>query len=301
VHAPSTPPPTGLERGQPVAQCPNCSAAIAPDQRYCLRCGQRLSAPRVDFHTALGLRSAAPPPPPRRSGWDQRAPLITLATVAAVLLALGVGVVIGRGNRPSTSSSKPTVVTVAGAPGAQASAAAAPASTAPSAGSAVSVTSISEDWPAGKSGWTVELSSLDKRGAQASDVQAAKSAATRNGARNVGVLDGDRHSGTPTGKYVIYSGQFTSQKQAEAAQKRLAKDFPGALVLHVTPKGPGAAGNPASTGQQSAQVSQISHLSGNAYEQASKKLPSQLGTGGTPPPKDNKAPGAGGTATCIGC
>jgi hypothetical protein len=156
-----------------------------------------------------------------------------------------------------------------------------------------------DDWPAAASGWTVELSSLDKTGASAAAATAAESAARAKGASAVGVLDGDKHAGTPTGKYVIYSGRFSSRAQATAAQRKLTKRFPGALVLHVTPTSSSA--NVASTAG-STQASHLQHLSGAAYSKASAKLPSTLGSGGAPPPKDNKTPGgSSGGGTCIGC
>jgi hypothetical protein len=288
-----TSPASGPELSQSGARCPTCSAVLASDQRYCLRCGRRLGEPRVDFQHALGLRAPPPPPPARRTGWDQRAPLITLLGVAAILLALGVGIVLGRGQTPSTGTGRTTTTIVSVSGGA-----AAPTATAPSA-TAQNVASISEDWPAGASGWTVELSSLPKSSAQSSDVLAAKSAASGKGAKDVGALDGDKHGGTPTGTYVIYAGRFASAKLADAELAKLNKTFPGALVLHVTPKGTKAAGG--STSNASAALGSTQHLSGSAYVQASKKLPAQIGTGGTPPKKDNKTPGAGSSATCIGC
>ncbi len=227
------PPPTfDPERQGPISNCQQCGAALAPDQRYCLSCGRRLSAPRVDYRGALGLGAGpagAPAPAPHR---DTRGPLLLLGGIATILLALGVGIVIGRGNGPAAGSSKPTVVTVAGATAAPATGAAATGSSAATAASSGSVT---DEWPASASGWTVELSSL-VTSANASDVSAAKSAATAKGATAVGVLNGDQHGGTPASRYVIYSGRFTSKRQAQAARAKLTKDFPGALVLHVTPK-----------------------------------------------------------------
>ncbi len=35
------------------ASCPNCSAALAPDQRYCLACGQPVSSVRLAFLDVL--------------------------------------------------------------------------------------------------------------------------------------------------------------------------------------------------------------------------------------------------------
>jgi hypothetical protein len=294
-----TPPPPGI--GDPTPRCPNCGAALARDQRYCLNCGQRLTEPRVDFHQALGLQPSTPPPPPRKTSWTDRGAVLTLVAIAAIVVALGVGIVIGRGKGGSNTAGRPTVVTVAGG------GAAAPTNT-PAASTGTETAAVKDDWPSGKSGWTVEVSSLPKSGTTLADVTAAKSAASAKGATSVGVLDGDQHSGTPTGKYVIYSGDFTSKKDAQAAQAKLKKKFPGALVLHVQPSGSGGGGSSATNNNApssgSAGLSQVQaeqHLSGRAYEKASAKLPSEVGTGGKPPPVDHKKAGGGTSATCIGC
>jgi hypothetical protein len=266
-----------------------------------------VTEPRVDYRHALGLEPAASAPPrradhqapgaapPRGTGSDQRTGLIVLAGIAATVLALGVGIVIGRGERPQAPAVKVTVA--GGTAGAPSTAVAAPAvqSATPVAAAALP----SDDWPADASGWTVELSAFGKAGASAAAVTAAESAARAKGASAVGVLDGDRHAGTPTGRYVIYSGRFSSQAQAAAAQRKLARGFPGALVLRVTPRSSGA--NVASN-SAAAQASHLHSLSGSAYSKASAKLPSTVGSSGTPPPKDNRTPGGGsGGGTCIGC
>jgi hypothetical protein len=170
---------------------------------------------------------------------------------------------------------------------------------------------VTDAWPAGGSGWTVELSSLDNATAGASDVKAAETAATAKGAKSVGVLNGDQHSGTPTGKYVIYSGRFSSRSQAQASVHSLAGPFPGALVLHVTPKGSGSHSNAGSSSgggsnqtagsAGAAQAQSLHKLSGSAYTKASQKLPPSVGTGGAPPPADNKKAGGGTSGSCIGC
>ncbi len=307
MSTPATPTSFDPPRDRPASNCPQCGAALAADQRYCLSCGRRLTEPRVDYRGALALGGdpggSTPGPAPHR---DTRGPVLLLGGIATILLALGVGIVIGRGNGSSTSAAKPTVVTVAG--GTAAPAAAAGASTAtdgPATGAAGPVT---DQWPASASGWTVELSSLDNSTAHATDVTAAETAATSKGAKAVGVLNGDQHSGTPTGKYVIYAGRFTSKRQAQAARARLVKNFPGALVLHVAPQGSGSAAQasapntgPASGSAGASQASSEQHLGGSAYEKASSKLPSSVGTGGAPPPTDKKKAGDGSSGSCIGC
>ncbi len=124
----------------------------------------------------------------------------------------------------------------------------------------------------------MELSSLAKSSAAASDVNVAKTAAAAKGANDVGVLDGDGHSGTPTGKYVIYSGDFSSKKDAATAQAKLNKNFPGALVLHVQPKGAGGASGananaPASGSAGLRQVQAEQHLSGQGVREGLGEAP----------------------------
>ena len=285
--------------------CPTCNAALASDQRYCLNCGHRLTPPRVDFEHSLGLGPApAAPVQTKTSRWERSGPLPTLMALGAVLLALGVGIVIGRGNG-SAMQAKPQVVTVAGG-------------AAPTSGTAAStaqpVGAVSDDWPSGTSGYTIELGTIAKAGATAATVATAKSNASGKGASAVGALDGDAHGGTPTGTYVIYSGDYSSKKQAMTAAAKLKKSFPGALVLHVTPSGSGSGGggNGSSGGSKSgggggtnagtSAASSLKNKSGNAYVKASAKLPSTVGTGSGPPPKkDNKKAGGGTAATCIGC
>jgi hypothetical protein len=99
---------------------------MAPDQRYCLECGER--------RTGGGLRDALPrtqagaPPVTRTRERTRLSPSSSLiAGIATLLLAMGVGVLIGRsGDNGGGHASTPQVVTVsAGAPAAGAGGAAA--------------------------------------------------------------------------------------------------------------------------------------------------------------------------------
>jgi hypothetical protein len=103
---------------QSASQCPSCGATLLDDQRYCLECGQRRGDPRLPFMDAVVLMEAVkrprvpPPPPPKkkRAGISPNAALI--AGVGTLLLALGIGVLIGRsGNRtPAATSQAPIVI-----------------------------------------------------------------------------------------------------------------------------------------------------------------------------------------------
>jgi hypothetical protein len=110
--------------------CPNCSASLAPDQRYCLACGHRRGDPRLPFmdavvfmesskHQPQPQSAAAPAPPPdRRPFMSANASLV--AGVATLVLAIGVGVLIGRSGDSGSSSAAapaPQIIRVGGGEG----------------------------------------------------------------------------------------------------------------------------------------------------------------------------------------
>lgn len=92
---------------------------MAADQRYCLDCGQRRGDPRLPFMDAVvlmdtvvkGTRSAAPPPPPKKTR-RMSANATLIAGIGTLLLALGVGVLIGRSGEHSGSTAGTTPVVV---------------------------------------------------------------------------------------------------------------------------------------------------------------------------------------------
>jgi hypothetical protein len=102
-------------------RCPNCGAQMAIDQRYCIVCGERRSG--GGLRDALPRSPAAAPAPPSRKRAAMSPSTSLIAGVATLLLALGVGVLIGRaGDHGATAkSSTPQVVTVAASPAANTS------------------------------------------------------------------------------------------------------------------------------------------------------------------------------------
>ena len=132
--------------GEPNAPCRSCGSPLAADQRYCLHCGARRAEARLPFldilaqqaspgagPAAAGRGPAAPPP----GIWLGRmsANAAAVAGVACLLLALGVGVLIGGlGQDGSTASATPQVISVgSAAPASAPVAAAAPSTAAPAA------------------------------------------------------------------------------------------------------------------------------------------------------------------------
>jgi hypothetical protein len=88
--------------------CANCGAPLASDQRYCVNCGERRGKPRFSLaeqheepvqEVVTKRSSSASPRRPRTS-----AGFNLIAGVATLLLAMGVGVLIGHSNSQSNST-----------------------------------------------------------------------------------------------------------------------------------------------------------------------------------------------------
>jgi len=109
--------------------CPSCGAPMAADQRYCLECGRRRGDPRLPFMDAVvfmdtlrqpAVTSVGPQAPSERRA-RVSAGTSLVAGVATLVLAIGVGVLIGRGGDGSSApvaNATPQVIRVEGAGGA---------------------------------------------------------------------------------------------------------------------------------------------------------------------------------------
>jgi len=102
--------------------CAACGAPLAADQRYCLACGARRADARLPFRDIL----AAPGdrPPPTGPGSDaasapdsgRSGTIAALAGLGVVLLALGMGVLIGQaGKSDQAAQTTPQVINLGGA------------------------------------------------------------------------------------------------------------------------------------------------------------------------------------------
>lgn len=125
------------------SQCAVCGATLAPDQRYCVECGERRGPgrfPAADGLTSRPREAQLESVPVRRSRMSVNNTLI--AGIGTLLLAMGIGVLIGRsGNSAPSKNPAVQVVTVQGG-GAGAAASTAPgATTTPSAGGGSASTS----------------------------------------------------------------------------------------------------------------------------------------------------------------
>ena len=201
-----------------------------------------------------------------------------LAGIGVLLLAMGVGVLIGRSGSSSGKAPAPQVINVGGGP------------TAPGGEEA-----LVGDWPASKKGWTVELQTLPAS-STASAVESAKSAASGKGATSVGVLKAEEFPSVGGEGFVVYSGEYGKKAEAEKALGSLKKDFPSAKVVEVSggaespsaaggsskaggggakPKTPSSLSKPAGAGT----IGNHGHTSGKKYVEESAKLPNVVSTG----------------------
>jgi hypothetical protein len=276
--------------------CASCGAPLAGDQRYCLQCGERtvppssvlLAGPPSQAAAAPSSASLVPPgfPPPgvtgAQDGGERRGNAMTIiAGVGVLLLAMGVGVLIGRSSAPKSNSPVSPVINLATAPASTGSPVAAEAA-------------FASDWPAGKSGYTVQLQTLPSSGTQLSAVEAAKSAATAKGATSVGALKSEEFTSLAAGSYIVYSGVYSKQGEASKALKGLKKEFPSASVIHVstgaaksspgstpgtTPAAKSGAGSSESHPAPPSVAEELHKTKGKSYEEKSKNLPDVVSTG----------------------
>jgi len=109
-------------------QCDVCAADLAPDQRYCVECGTRRGKPRFALQPA-GRDEAAVE---RQAGAARLSTMAVIAGIVTVLLALGVGFLIGK----SASKASPVhVVLTTGAATPTSTSSGGTGSTSPSSGS----------------------------------------------------------------------------------------------------------------------------------------------------------------------
>lgn len=292
--------------GQPGDGCPSCGAPLASDQRYCLECGYRRAASRVPYAELLTGRDAgdvlptadAPAPPPEdKPRFSPQLIAGITGGAAALLLGLGmlVGFFFGGGNDPAPVAQpvaqKAPVINITNTGG----------------GGETAEAEFTEDWPAGESGWTVQLETLSKSDSDVAAVDAAKSDAESKGASDVGALDSDGYTTLKPGNYVVYSGVFTgkgAKGKAQSALKKLKKDFPDAKVVEVASADEafGVAGELPEEKVETVDDSALQDLessTGLEQQKKSAQLPDTLGTGGEAPEEDNKEPGGGSGGETI--
>ncbi len=188
-------------------ECPHCGAERAPDQAFCVECGYAL--PPTRGRLAVWRRRWI-----ARFGWypgDWIWP--ALLTLVLAIAGAAVAIVVSR-DRDSSSAG---VFTALSHIPVQQPVVAAPATTAAGTLPVTAPTSAAgqQAWPAGETGWTLVLVSYPKTAGRPAALATAAKAAKK--LPEVGVLDSSLYPSLQPGYFVIFSGIYASQAEANAA------------------------------------------------------------------------------------
>lgn len=211
--------------------CPRCGAPHDAEQEYCVECGYRLGPP-------TGARGTL------AAGWRSRLFLAFLVavggTVAAIVLGnAGAGnetIVATEGGPPHLPTTSPVTTTVA-LPNVPAGTPTGPPATPtqpPPATRTPPATGALTTWPGARSGFTVIVESVPRSAGRSLALARAREA-SRAGLTQVGVIDSGSYSSLHPGYYVVFSGIYSSQSEAEGARDAAsAKGFGSAYTKAIT-------------------------------------------------------------------
>jgi hypothetical protein len=225
--------------------CPRCGAPHTPDQEYCLECGLRLGGSPTfvrRLETAWRERFSFYP-----GDWMWPALLGLVIAVAgataAILLGASngsngstlVGTGPGSAHMPTTAPVTATVVL----PTVPSNTPTATSVTVPTTPPPATTTTTPRtpggliNWPASRNGFTVVLESIPTSAGRSFAVARAQ-AASRSGLPQVGVLNSGGFSSLHPGYYVVFSGVYGSQSQADQARLTAsAKGYPAAYAREI--------------------------------------------------------------------
>jgi len=224
-------PPTETETDTALARatCPHCGAPHAPSQEYCLECGGRLPGGGVVASLATGWR--------RRFRWypgDWIWPAIVSLLVAVIATAVVVAATWSSGGGSTIVATGPASTATTTTPAEPTGATTIPEPAQPPPPPPPPPNGLIA-WPAGRNGFTVVLESIPAGGSGRALAVARARAASTAGLPGVGVLDSSRFSSLHPGYYVVFSGVYDSDAQAEQARTAAsARGFQAAYVRQIT-------------------------------------------------------------------
>lgn len=227
MSLPEGPIPGGVATPPRVRTCPRCGHPLARGQEWCLRCG-----------AAATTRIAAAPT------W--RGPLAAMVGVGLLALAALALAFFALADDDPTSTPvvapTPAPATPTPAPGEPTPATGTPTpspepseATPTPAGTetpAPGATGEPASWPAGRDAWTIVMHATVNRDAAVRRAQRL----TAEGVV-VGVLDSDEFRALERDRYIVFSGQYDSAREATQAQRALGSAAPAnAFVRRITPR-----------------------------------------------------------------
>ena len=214
MTAVETPPPAEAPEAR---RCPRCGSELTTQQEGCLNCGADVSS-----------TIAAPP------SW--RGPIALVAALLAIAALALVLALVELAGDPEQVAQQPAATPTPPPATTPAPTVAPEATIPPATDDGTTTTPEIADWPAGKDAWTVVLEASSTR--EAAEARAEELA--QQGIP-VGILDSDDYGSLEPGRFVVFSGQYDSQRAADQALSDLSGQVQGAYVRHVVP-GPGTGG-----------------------------------------------------------
>ena len=222
----STPP-----SAPPQTLCPRCGTPYEPEQEYCLECGLRLPV-RTGLIARLGTGWY------RRFGWYP-GDWVWPSLLGLLIAALGATGAIWLGGNDNKGAHGTVVGTTSTQPVRTQTQPTAPEQT-----TAPTTTSKPRPKPKPKNaltpwpphaGWTVVLASVPTSSGRGAAVAQARSALAA-GLKSVGVIDSSRFSSLHPGYYVVFSGVYSSEQDANSgAADAHARGYPVAYARRITP------------------------------------------------------------------
>lgn len=205
MSAVETPPPAVETR-----RCPRCGSELTTQQEWCLQCGADVSS------------TIATPP-----SWRGPVALVSgLLLIAVLALVLALVELAGDAEQVGQATPTPTPAPTTTVVPTPESTTIPPATDDGTAGTTPEIA----DWPAGKDAWTVVLEAASTQEA----AQARADELSQQGIA-VGILQSDQYPTLEPGKFVVFSGQYDSQRAADQALEDLSAQVEGAYVRHVSP------------------------------------------------------------------
>lgn len=217
------------EPGPAPATCPRCGSPLAPGQDWCLECGE-----------AVTTEIAAKP------GWKLPAAIVaTVVALGAAVLVLGFLELSDDAERAAEQPAATPTPLASATPTATPEATPTPTPTGTPAEGEATPTPSPEgsptpappaggevaSWPAGEEAWTVVLLSATSK--EEADRRAQELV---DGGTPAGVLRSDDYESLRAGYWVVFSGQYETQKEAQDAAAGIGAKAAGAYARFVKPR-----------------------------------------------------------------